>query len=224
MRTLVCAAHPDDETYGMGATIRKLSNSGHEVGVISFTNGVGARSRYTKEEVRSRESASHEASKILGFVWVRQFDFRDNQMDSVPLIEIIRQIEEVSRDFSPDEVYTHFHGDLNVDHQTVARATLTAFRPLPTSQISKIAAFEIPSSTDYGNPIAHQSFTPNYFESVSDADISSKLLAARSYGSETPEFPHPRSTKSLEALAAVRGSQAGEARAEAFHIYRQVSK
>jgi LmbE family N-acetylglucosaminyl deacetylase len=145
-------------------------------------------------------------------------------MDSVPIIEIIRHIEEVAKNFSPGEVYTHFYGDLNVDHQTVARATLTAFRPLPKSQISKISAFEIPSSTDFGSPITYPSFIPNYFESVSAAEISSKLLAAKSYGEETPEFPHPRSTESLEALSAVRGSQAGAARAEAFHVYRQVSK
>lgn len=216
-------AHPDDETYGMGATIRKLSNAGHEVGVISFTNGVGARSGSTKEEAKSREAASSEASNILDFEWIQQFDFPDNQMDSVPIIEIIRHIEAIAKDFQPREVYTHFYGDLNVDHQTVARATLTAFRPLPTSDISKISAFEIPSSTDFGASITGRSFVPNYFESVSDAEISSKLLAAKSYGVETPEFPHPRSIESLEALSAVRGSQAGAARAEAFHVYRQVS-
>ena len=224
MRTLVCVAHPDDETYGMGATIKKLSNAGHEVGVISFTNGVGARLGSTKSGARSREAASIDASSILGFEWIGKFDFPDNQMDSVPIIEIIRHIEEVAKNFSPDEVYTHFYGDLNVDHQTVARATLTAFRPLPTSDISKISAFEIPSSTDFGAPVADQVFSPNYFESVSDAEMSSKLLAAKSYGLETPEFPHPRSTESLEALSAVRGSQVGVARAEAFHVYRQVSK
>lgn len=217
-------AHPDDETYGMGATIRKLSNAGHEVGVISFTNGVGARLGSTKEEAKSREASSSEASSILGFRWLQQLDFPDNQMDSVPIIEIIRHIEVIAKEFLPREVYTHFYGDLNIDHQTVARATLTAFRPLPTGDISKISAFEIPSSTDFGAPIADLVFSPKYFESVSDAEISSKLLAAKSYGVETPEFPHPRSKESLEALSAVRGSQAGVERAEAFHVYRQVSK
>lgn len=42
MRVLVVAAHPDDEVYGMGGTIAKLSSQGHEVHVLIVTDGCTA--------------------------------------------------------------------------------------------------------------------------------------------------------------------------------------
>ena len=40
---LVLAAHPDDETLGCGGTIKRLSEEGHNIRLITFTNGEGAR-------------------------------------------------------------------------------------------------------------------------------------------------------------------------------------
>ena len=67
---------------------------------------------------------------ILGFDWIKQFDFPDNQLDSVPLLEIIKAIESVKAHLKPELVYTHTGADLNIDHKIVLHATLTAFRPL----------------------------------------------------------------------------------------------
>ena len=43
MKYLVVAAHPDDETLGAGATIRKLTESGHRVAVCIMAASAGAR-------------------------------------------------------------------------------------------------------------------------------------------------------------------------------------
>ena len=42
-RATVIAPHPDDETLGCGATIAKLSNQGHNIKLLTFTDGVSAR-------------------------------------------------------------------------------------------------------------------------------------------------------------------------------------
>ena len=42
-KVLVLAAHPDDETLGLGATLKKLSDEGSEIQLITFTDGEGAR-------------------------------------------------------------------------------------------------------------------------------------------------------------------------------------
>ena len=44
----------------------------------------------------------------------------------------------------------------------------------------------------------------------------------RAYRSELCEFPHPRSIRMLEALAAVRGRAVGVEKAEAFEVVREV--
>ena len=40
---LVLAAHPDDETLGCGATLAKLSEEGHNIHLMTFTDGVDSR-------------------------------------------------------------------------------------------------------------------------------------------------------------------------------------
>ena len=41
---LILAAHPDDESLGCGATIAKLAAEGHQITLLTFTDGVSARS------------------------------------------------------------------------------------------------------------------------------------------------------------------------------------
>ena len=40
---LIVVAHTDDESFGCGGLIKKLSSEGHKIYAISFTNGVGSR-------------------------------------------------------------------------------------------------------------------------------------------------------------------------------------
>lgn len=45
MHILVIAAHPDDEVYGMGGTIAKMSALGHEVFTLILTEGCSTQYR-----------------------------------------------------------------------------------------------------------------------------------------------------------------------------------
>ena len=45
------------------------------------------------------EKSANEAGEILGFDWIKQFDYPDNQLDCVPLLEIIKAIESVKLNF-----------------------------------------------------------------------------------------------------------------------------
>ena len=40
---LVVAAHPDDDAFGCGGTIRKLANQKNKIFAMYFTDGVSAR-------------------------------------------------------------------------------------------------------------------------------------------------------------------------------------
>ena len=46
-------------------------------------------------------NAAQEASNVLGFKWLKGGCFPDNAMDSVPILEIIKAIEEVKLKISP---------------------------------------------------------------------------------------------------------------------------
>ena len=85
-RVLIIVAHSDDETIGMAGTIRKHVLEGNTVNVVSMTDGVGSRDKANQKSIFYRKESANEASKILGFDWIKQYDFPDNQLDSVPLL------------------------------------------------------------------------------------------------------------------------------------------
>ena len=114
-----------------------------------MTNGVSSRNE--KDElikIQERKLHSEHAAEILGISQITQCDYPDNCMDTVPLLHVTQSIEEELRKFQPEIVITHFANDLNIDHSTVARATLTATRPLAGSSVKKVLGFEVNSSTE----------------------------------------------------------------------------
>jgi len=87
-KILIVAAHPDDEVLGMGGTIAKYADEGHNVKVLFMTDGVSSREETSKESIGSRKSASLKCSEILGFKIVDFLNFPDNGLDKLPRLEI----------------------------------------------------------------------------------------------------------------------------------------
>ena len=214
MKILVTAAHPDDETLGCGGTIARLSREGHEIHLLTFTDGIGAR------EEGDRRSVLWDVSRVLGIKKFQSFNFPDNQMDSVPLLNIVKKIEKylLENNLRPDWVMTHSPDCLNVDHKVVYNATLTTFRGMSRFNPVKIMCYEVPSSSEW-NPI--KKFNPNFYISLSDEDFEKKMSALRVYSEEMREFPHPRSYKNIEMIASLCGAEVGYHRAEKFMTVRE---
>jgi hypothetical protein len=66
------------------------------------------------------------------------------------------------------------------------------------------------------------SFKPNVFVSLSEADLEAKIKALQFYESEVKAFPYPRSPEGIKTLAMYRGMQAGVQYAESFYLLREV--
>jgi len=225
-RVLVVAAHPDDEILGCGGTMALHSQRGDEVYVLILGEGVTSRDEKRDRERREKEIAElkHQveaANKIVGTKKTFLFDFPDNRFDSVPLLDIIKVIEKVKNEVKPDIVYTHHHGDLNIDHQITFRAVMTAFRPMRGEKAKEVYSFEVPSSTEWNAPIPASYFMPNYFIDVSNT-LELKIKAMKEYKSEIMEYPHPRSPEAIRIYARFRGIQVGLEAAEAFEVIRMI--
>ena len=216
-RILAVVAHPDDETLGIGATLAKHCRAGDAVSIVAFADGLAARGPVTKANIDIRHGAFRKACKILGTedVWIHQY--ADNQMDTLALLTVVKHVEVHVNRFKPTIVYTHCHGDLNVDHRVMHDATNVACRPAPGCTVKKLLYFEIPCSTAWGD-----GFTPRYYVDVEDT-IEAKIEAARCYAEELREPPHPRSLAGIARLAELRGSVVGIKFAEAFEIRRIVA-
>ena len=228
MKVLVVAAHPDDEVLGCGGTMAGHAAAGDSVSVLILGEGMMARGNQGRQEhegkitERLREDA-RKAACILGVKETVFLDFPDNRMDSVPLLDITKSVEEVIGRILPEVIYTHHPGDLNVDHGVVSRAVLTAARPLPGSAVTAVYAFEVLSSTEWAFGPGFEPFRPNCFVDI-ERHLAAKIAALRAYGTEVRPCPHPRSVEAVTSLAKWRGSQSGLSAAEAFCLLRRVQK
>lgn len=227
-KILVVAAHPDDEVLGVGGTIIRHVKDGDVVHVMIMAEGITSRNQQrdvdsNKSELDELHSRSHQVAKMLGVEKLIMKCFPDNRMDSVDLLDVIKEIEKEVEDFKPEIVYTHHAGDVNIDHTVTHNAVVTACRSLPDCSVKTILFFETLSSTEWQMQTGDKAFFPNWFVDIS-ASIEQKQKALRLYESEMREFPHPRSCEAIEHLASYRGCTAGIRYAEAFMLGRCIIK
>lgn len=220
----VVVAHPDDEVLGFGGTICRHADADDRIHILILATGLSSRTEdgvADKKALEALRAQARAASKVMGVELVEFSDFPDNRMDSVPLLDVIKKVEEFMVRSQPVTVYTHHSGDLNIDHQVCARAVLTACRPLPGAAIERIYAGEVVSSSEYAAPADR--FQPTSYIGIAET-LERKLQALGHYAGEIRPWPHPRSSEAIEALARLRGSECGLDAAEAFVALREISR
>lgn len=224
MKILVIAAHPDDEIYGMGGTIAKLSSQRHEVHVLIVTDGCTAQyaGRPDLPEIIERKHAEAlNANRLLGVKQVHFGTFPDMRLDTVPHVEVNRLLEETVDAVRPEAVYTHFYGDVNLDHQMAYRSTLVAVRPVPGQSVRELYCYRVPSSTEWSPQLGHTAFFPNVMVEIGDFEAV-KEQALLAYQTETRAYPHPRSPRYVRETDRARGLEWGLGSAEAFLQLRKI--
>jgi LmbE family N-acetylglucosaminyl deacetylase len=227
MRILVLVAHPDDEVLGGGGTIAKYAEKGDRIYVSFLGEGLFSRGNLIRGKskpgaLKELRRASEKAAGILGIESVSFGNFPDNSFDTVPLLKIVKHIERDMERVQPEILFTHFYGDLNIDHRLSFEASITAARPIDAKTLSRILCFETLSSTEWQAPIAGRGFNPNVFEDISGF-IDKKKEALKAYRSEIRVYPHPRSLEGCEITARKWGMKAGLVMAEAFWLVREVN-
>jgi N-acetyl-1-D-myo-inositol-2-amino-2-deoxy-alpha-D-glucopyranoside deacetylase/mycothiol S-conjugate amidase len=146
-KTLIfIGAHPDDESFGMGATLARYAASGVKVYYVCATRGEAgaADPEYMKgysspAEMRTAELKA--AAEVLGLSGVVHLGYRDSGMPGTPdnrnpesLMmapedQVIERIVRVIRDLKPEVVVTHdpSGGYQHPDHIAVHEYTVKAF-------------------------------------------------------------------------------------------------
>jgi LmbE family N-acetylglucosaminyl deacetylase len=222
---LVVAAHPDDEVLGLGAAIRRHINSGDVVDCVILGEGMTSRAKTREESDKNALNDLHyqtlKAAEIIGFRNIFFSGLPDNRFDSIDLLDIVKEVDKHIQSLKPEIIYTHHYGDLNIDHRKTFEAVITASRPIAPYSVKEIYCFETPSSTEWNFKYGDNAFKPNVFIDVEDT-LSAKLKAMECYKSEIRDYPHPRSIKALEIMAARWGTVVGKKYAEAFELIRKV--
>jgi LmbE family N-acetylglucosaminyl deacetylase len=216
MKVLAVGAHPDDVELGCGGTLARHVSQGDEVVILVVGTGVTSREGVAAESIETLRNQAQASATVLGVSRLILEDFPDNRLDTVPLLDLVKSVERYVRECSPELVYTHHHGDRNVDHRIVNDAVQTACRPLPGSTVRRLATFEVVSSSEWGEPMR-----PTSFVELSPPHVQSKARAIAQYTGEIRQRPHPRSWDVILPRMISNGSIVGAMYAEAFAIVRE---
>ncbi len=224
MKVLVVVAHPDDEVLGMGGTIAKLHDAGHEITLMIITDG--STSQYRGDErleqiIAEKKTETANAATILGIDRVIYGGLPDMKLDMTAHIDVNNVIEKAVGEIEPDMIFTHFYADVNMDHQMVYKSVQVASRPVAGRSLKGVILFNTPSSTEWSFQFPDSAFCPNYYVDITDT-AERKYKAMKEYATELREYPHPRSIEYLRTNDSSVGINVGLERAEAFMIARYI--
>ena len=111
---LVVGPHPDDQELGMGGTIARLADQGHDVLLLDVTNGEPT--PYGDPVTRAKEAAA--AAEILG---VRRVDAGLPNRMVEHTIEARHRIAGIMREQRTDVIFAPYFEDAHPDHRATTR-------------------------------------------------------------------------------------------------------
>lgn len=117
LRIIVFGAHPDDAEYKAGGTAAKWAKLGHQVKLVSVTNGdIGHWQSAGGPLAQRRTAEVKAAAKILG-VTSQVLDIHDGEL--LPSLEYRKLITKLIREWQADIVISHRPWDYHPDHRYV---------------------------------------------------------------------------------------------------------
>lgn len=221
-RTLIIAAHPDDEILWCWWYIAKYA---HVEDIYVFIVTDGSSSQYKEHEyekyIQLKKDQAEKIKNITGIQEYFRWDLPDMKLDNIAHIDINERLSRICNKVKPRKLFTHFWWDVNQDHQHIFDASMVVSRPTGTSSIKEVLCYEVLSSTWWDGK-DHTQFSPTTYEILTDEHVALKMKTLEIYTSEVRVYPHPRSGKAIENLAMMRGNTISEEYAEAYRTIRSI--
>lgn len=192
---LAVVAHPDDESFGMGAVLSALAAAGTRVTVVCFTHGEASTlvaGLTGDEQLHSVRAAEMEAAAVmLGLQRVELFDFPDGRLSEVAVDALADVVRVRAREAAADLLVVFDHGGItgHPDHVHATAAALVAADhldlPVLAWAIPETVADEL--NTQFGTTFAGRSTAEvDHWVSV-DRDAQLRAIAChRSQSAANP--------------------------------------
>jgi LmbE family N-acetylglucosaminyl deacetylase len=151
----VCA-HPDDESFGLGAVLDGFSRAGADLALVTFTRGEASTLGASDDLAERRTGELAEAVRLLEIEHHELFEFPDGHLDAVPVAELAGIVVDACGAVGPDLILTYDETGItgHPDHVAATRAALVAAGELGLG----VLAWTIPS--DVANELAERFGTP----------------------------------------------------------------
>ena len=217
-KAVIIAPHPDDETLGVGGTIKRMSNEGIKVSVLIVSGHMPP--LYSEETYKK---TLNESKKVFKYLGIKDFEFLNipaTKVNEIPVSELNGKISKFINKRKPDTIFIPFP-DRHIDHRIIFDSAVVASRPVKNDCPKNVLLYETLSETHWNVPTAEPSFVPDFFINI-DNQLKNKLVALNLYKSQINKKSPSRSADAAKALANFRGSQNGCKYAEAFKVARIV--
>jgi LmbE family N-acetylglucosaminyl deacetylase len=142
---LVVCAHPDDESFGLGAVLHAIADRGGRLSVLCFTHGEASTLHGVDGDlavIRADELAA--ASRRLGVECLELLDYPDGSLAAQAVTELAGHVQRVALETGAGMLLVFDHGGItgHLDHQAATDAALDAATTLDVP----VYAWVIPSS------------------------------------------------------------------------------
>jgi|SRR5215203_1222820 len=205
-RIFILAPHTDDGELGCGALIAKYAAKGSQVYYIAFSTCADSLPDDLPGDTLATECRAATGSLGIAESNLILFNYPVRKLQANRQ-EILEDLIDLKNRYQPTAVFLPAQNDIHQDHQAIYEEGLRAFKK------ETLLGYELPWN--------NWKFQPNYFEQISERDLSAKMTALKLYPSQSKRsYMQEEFTRSL---AVVRGVQSGTSLAEAFEIYRMIS-
>jgi LmbE family N-acetylglucosaminyl deacetylase len=129
---LVVVAHPDDETFGLGAIVDRLAAGGAAVHVLCFTHGEASTLNENHAELsQARDAELRQAAAELGAATVTLLDYPDGHLADTAPDELSAQVTRLAARIGAEGLLVFDDTGItgHPDHQAATRAALLAASP-----------------------------------------------------------------------------------------------
>lgn len=128
---LAVVAHPDDESFGLGAVVDWFTGRGVPVGVLCFTHGEASTLHAAPGDLATvRVAELRTAAGILGVSPVRLLDYPDGRLGQTAVAELAGHVVRLIDEVDPSHLLVFDEGGVtgHPDHQAATAAALAAAR------------------------------------------------------------------------------------------------
>lgn len=130
---LVVCAHPDDESFGLGAVISTLVEHGVDVRVLCFTHGeMSTLGADAHDLAATRAGELQLAAAVLGVLSVELHSYPDGGLSATSFDDLCHEVEAAAATHSFDCLVVFDEGGItgHADHRCATRAAMTVARRL----------------------------------------------------------------------------------------------
>jgi LmbE family N-acetylglucosaminyl deacetylase len=218
-KILVISTHPDDETLGMGGTLLKKRDGGDVLYWMIVTSAQGP--FWDEKMIHLKEAEIEAVARAYRFQKTFRLGYPAASLNGNHRNDLITSMRNVMDEVKPEAVFLMFGRDIHTDHQLAFECAMVVTKPFRCPELKRIFCYETLSSTEMAPPLPGNSFVPNAYCDIRNY-LEEKIRILGLYQSEAQQFPMPRCSESVRALARFRGGSVGVPYAESFMVLREM--